>query len=86
MDQELLVREQIDAGLRFLNELDKSLPVKTAFWVKASEDERWYLYVASDKVTDSNIGRCYGDVLRVTRDEAARFPLSPFQIDPIRSG
>ncbi len=50
MDQGPLVVEQIDAGAKFLAELDKNIPVMAAFWLKASDEDSWYLYVASDQV------------------------------------
>ena len=64
MDQEPLVIEQIEAGKRFIEELDKHLPVRVAFWLKADEDSGWYLHVASDQVTDKNIDVAYGEVGR----------------------
>ena len=48
MDQGPLVIEQIDAGARFLAEFEKKIPVMAAFWLKASEEGSWYLYVASE--------------------------------------
>ncbi len=62
MDQEPLVSEQIDAGKTFLDEFEKHIPVKAAFWLKASEDSGWYLHVASDQITDENIREAYGVV------------------------
>jgi hypothetical protein len=37
MDQVLLVNEQFEAGKRFLEELDKYIPVRAAFWLKINE-------------------------------------------------
>lgn len=65
MDQGPLVREQIDAGARFLAEFDKYYPVRAAFWLKESEEGHWYLYVASDRITDENFDVAYEEVLRV---------------------
>ncbi len=66
MDQEPLVIEQIEAGRKFIDELEKHVPVRAAFWLKASEDSVWYLYVASDQVTDQKIRAAYGEVGRVS--------------------
>jgi hypothetical protein len=49
MDQEPLVREEIDAARKFLNELANRLPFAAAFWLKAEEGS-WSLYVATDRV------------------------------------
>jgi len=65
MDQGPLVSEETDAGEELVRRLDKSFPVKAAFWVKASEDERWYLYIASDQIDDNNLDVAYGEVLRL---------------------
>jgi hypothetical protein len=62
MDQEPLVSEQIEAGKRFIDEFDKHVPVRAAFWLKATEDSGWYLYVASDRITDENTRTTYAKV------------------------
>ena len=63
MDQEVLVTEQIEAGRKFIDEFDKIRPVQAAFWLKATEDSSWYLYVVSDQITDENFDVAYGEVL-----------------------
>ena len=66
MDQGTLVnQQQIEAGGRFLHEFDKHVPLRTAFWLKDSEESSPWLYVASDQVTDDNIDVVYGEVGRV---------------------
>jgi hypothetical protein len=65
VDQGSLVKEQIDAGARFLGEFQNYLPVQIAFWVKESEEGAWNLYVASDRITDDNFDVAYGEVLRI---------------------
>jgi hypothetical protein len=65
MDQEPLVTEQIEAGRKFIDEFEKYRPVQAAFWLKATEDSSWYLYVASDQITDENFDVAYGEVLRL---------------------
>jgi len=67
MDQEPLVTEQIEAGRKFIEEFDKYRPVQAAFWLKATEDSGWYLYVASDQITDENFDVAYGEVARASR-------------------
>jgi hypothetical protein len=83
MDQEPLVIEQIDAGRRFLDEFEKSYPVRSAFWVKASEDSDWYLHIASDRINDHNFDVAYGEVLRLAGDlQDPNF--DPFRVKLIR--
>jgi hypothetical protein len=65
MDQSPLVTEQIDAGARFLVEFEKYAPVQVAFWIKEQEDGHWFLYVASDQITDENFDLAYGEVGRI---------------------
>jgi hypothetical protein len=65
MDQGPLVSEQIEAGARFLGEFNKSYPVQSAFWLKDREEGHWYLYVASDQITDDNFDVAYGEVIRI---------------------
>ena len=59
MDQGQLVSEEIDAGAELVRRLDQYVPVKAAFWVKDSEEGQWYLYIASDQITDTNLGAAY---------------------------
>jgi hypothetical protein len=66
MGQEPLVSEQIEAGASFLREFQKYAPVQAAFWLKESEDGPWYLYVASDRITNENVDAGYGEVVRIT--------------------
>lgn len=66
MDRGPLVRETIEAGAKLIRELDKTCPVKVAFWLKASEAEYLYLYIASERI--DTIGRHdgYGEVVRLS--------------------
>lgn len=84
MDQGPLVIEQIDAGTEFIDRLDEHLRVSAAFWLKASDEGRWYLYIASDKINDSTKRAAYLEVSRVAR-EMGNPNLDPFQIKLIGS-
>jgi hypothetical protein len=68
MDYVPLVTEEIEAGTRFLAELDKRIPVRTAIWLREDEGFRWYLYVASDRIGDEDIRVHYREVGRVIRE------------------
>jgi hypothetical protein len=79
MGQGSLVSEETDAGAELVRRLDSDIPVQAAFWVKDSEEGRWYLYIASDQIDDKNVKVAYGEVLRL----AARIDspyLDPFQV------
>ena len=79
MDQGTLVNPQIKAGEWLIGELAKHYPVKVAYWLKSEEDGDWYLYVASDKINDTNFDIAYGEVSRIT--SMSRNPwLNPFRV------
>jgi hypothetical protein len=67
MDQEPLVIQETDAAADFIRRLEKYVPVRTAFWLKQSDEHYWYLYVAPDSDTD-DAGASYGDVLRAASE------------------
>jgi hypothetical protein len=79
MDQEPLVSDEIEAGAEFVKRLDKVMPVTAAFWLKEDDEGLWYLYVASDRVDDTNLRQSYGEALRVA-DQAPSPYLDPFRI------
>ncbi len=85
MDQGSLVKEQIAAGNRFLREFDRYAPIVVAFWLKDSENGRWTLYVASDRVDDSNYDVAYGEIIRIAREMKDR-DFDPFQVRLLRMG
>jgi hypothetical protein len=61
MDQELLVDTQVEDGEKLLSHLVRSgFDVTVAFWVLTGVDRLWFLYIASDTVDPTNIGKSYG--------------------------
>jgi hypothetical protein len=68
MDQSPLVIDRIDAATRFLGEFQKYMPVQAAFWVKETDTGEWYLYLASEKITDENFDVVYEEVLRIAAE------------------
>ncbi len=67
MDQSPLVNERINAGAKFLTELDKLAPIKVAFWLKKAEARQWYLYVAVEHVIRHNRSGSYGTLIEAGR-------------------
>ncbi len=63
MDQRLLVTEEINAGSELIQRLNATLPIQAAFWLKDAYEGQWYLYLASDQVTDGTIREGYGEVI-----------------------
>lgn len=78
MDHGSLVSEELEAGEELVREFDKTIPVKATFWLKASDEESSYLYIASEQINDENFDLAYGEVLRL-----AKLIRSPF-LDPFR--
>jgi hypothetical protein len=64
MDQGPLVTQQIDAGAKFINEFSRYTPVASAFWMKATDDMEWFLYVIGEKIGET-VRDAYGEVGRI---------------------
>jgi len=79
MDQGPLVVEETDAGAELVRRFDRYNPVKAAFWVKGSDEGRWYLYIASDQFDERNLDVAYGEILRLA-DQMASPYLDPFEV------
>jgi hypothetical protein len=82
MDQGPLVIEEIDAGADLAREFDRYKPVKAAFWLKASDEEQRYLYLASDGIDDTNFDVAYGEILRLVNQLQSPH-LDPFRVKVI---
>jgi hypothetical protein len=79
MDTESPVKDVIDDGQRLVEEVSQGgFPVTAAFWLQASEDDRWYFYVVSPVVDDEGLARAYRRLHPLVR----RMP-QPFEIDPL---
>jgi hypothetical protein len=85
MDQGPLVIEEIDEGARLAREFDRIAPVKAAFWLKASDEDQRYLYLASDSIDDTNFDVAYGEVARLTNQFPSLY-LDPFRVKVIGGG
>lgn len=68
MDQDALVNEQTEAGRQLIAALvEAGFEVRVAFWAKPTEEEKWFLYLASPFVDDKGPRTAYRfvhDVLR----------------------
>lgn len=74
--------DEIDAGAELAREFDKYEPVKVAFWLKASDEVHRYLYIASERIGDSNSDLAYGEVLRLANKMQSLY-LDPFRVKVI---
>lgn len=50
MDQTLLVAEQLDIGMRFLEVVEKHLKVAAAVWVLRQDPPKWWLYIVTPEL------------------------------------
>jgi hypothetical protein len=68
MDQNPLVNEHRDTGETIASQCAaEGMDITAAFWVKSSEDGRWYLYLASRDVEDSGLGDAFRRVFAAIR-------------------
>lgn len=79
MDQSSLVSEEIEAGEKLAHEFNKYKRVVALFWLKASDEEYRYLYIASDQVNDTNIREAYTKVLQLANGLQSPY-LDPFRV------
>jgi hypothetical protein len=82
MDQVPLVTEETDAGAELVRRFNKYATVEAAFWVRASDEGRWYLYIASGQFDYGHLDGAYGEVLRLAEEMANPY-LDPFQVNLI---
>jgi hypothetical protein len=69
MDTQTLVDDKIHAGQRFITLLVRNnFDVKVACWVKASEEDDWFLYVASGEVDKKGLAEAYREAYRVLEE------------------
>jgi len=69
MDQGTLVENQVDDGARIVEKLRESgFDVTAAWWMKASEEGLWFLYIASKEVDGKGIKAAYRTIHTVMRD------------------
>jgi hypothetical protein len=63
MDTELLVDDRIEDGRELLAQLAVTgFDITVAFWVRTSDEDLWFLYIASSAVARGSIGDAYGIV------------------------
>ncbi len=60
MDTAALLKEQIDEGERFVDHLRQDgFDVVVALWVLTSDDELWFLYIASHIIDTDGLAAAY---------------------------
>ncbi len=84
MSEDVLVKEVIEAGTEFISDFNNDFPVSVACWVIPVDSDHAWLYIASDRLDDSNLYEAYGQVPRVIKQQQNSW-LDPFQVKLIHS-
>lgn len=84
MDSNTLVSAELNAGQQFIDQFDRVVPVKAAFWLRAEDEDGWYLYIASDAFENVGIHAANGEVVRIFR-ELQNPLLNLFQIKLVKA-
>ena len=81
MDQSALVDLQVDEGARLLGALrNQGFDVAVACWMKTSDDEQWYLYIASSHVERVGAKEAYRQLHTIIRSAGTPISLDPFEL------
>ncbi len=76
MDTNTLVDPMIEDGQKLVEQL----PVAAAFWLRASENGRWYFYVVSPAVETDGLAKAYGRLQTVIRQMPPSFWIHPLKV------
>jgi hypothetical protein len=68
MDQGILVSGSPGEGADLVRKLAMRWPVKAAFWLLGSDDDRGKLYIAIEGLRDMSRMPVYGDVIDIARE------------------
>jgi len=80
MDQDTVVNEQIESGKRLIDKLnDERFEVQVAFWARLTDEEKWYLYLASPFVDENGPTVAYRRVFGVMRKMSDLW-VDPFEV------
>lgn len=79
MDNGPLVNEEVDEGAALARRFSDYAPLKAAFWLKESDEDQRYLYLASDAITHDNLDLAYGEAMQLAYDLKLKY-LDPFRI------
>ncbi len=68
MDQTLLVAEQLDIGMKFLEVVEKHLTVAAAVWIKRQDTKDWWLYVVTPDLESEHLSKVRLKLSRAKRE------------------
>lgn len=80
MDQDTVVNEQIDSGAKLITALATTgFQVRAAFWAKPTEEDKWFLYLASPWWDEKGPQAAYRHVFELLRTLPEVW-IDPFEI------
>ena len=80
MDQDTVVNEQTESGKQLIEALAADgFEVRIAFWAKPTEEEKWFLYLASPVVDAKGPTPAYRHVFDVLRKTPGLW-IDPFEV------
>ena len=81
MDTETLVDNLVDGGQKLADEIRRGgFVVTAAFWLRASEDGKWYFYIVSPSVDSEGLARAYRRLHPLVRRMREPFGIDPLEI------
>ncbi|WP_165069837.1 hypothetical protein [Paludisphaera rhizosphaerae] len=84
MDQAILVKEQITAGVELVRKVNAVMPISAAFWLKETDVPGWYLFIASDALENADPRKGYR-IVREAVDAMNDGGIDLFQVKVIPS-
>jgi hypothetical protein len=86
MDTDSLVENLLDDGQKLVEYLPRNgFAVAAAFWLKASENDRWYFYLASPVVDADGLTQAYRRLHTLIRQIPRRGWIDPLEIKLVGS-
>ena len=70
MDQGVLVSGELSSGADLAQKLGMKWPVRAAFWLRKSDEDRGYLYIAIEGFAGASSFPVYNDVNRIARESS----------------
>jgi hypothetical protein len=81
MDTKTLVKEQLDAGAKLVEQLPQNgFEVSAAFWLKGTENGQWRFYIVSPLVETAGFGEAHRQLEKLLRQMPESLWIRPLNI------
>jgi hypothetical protein len=81
MDTDTLVENRLNDGRKLVEELpQRGFEVTAAFWLKTSENGKWYFYIVSPAVEAEGLTTAYRQLHPLVQAMAQPFTIDPLEI------